>query len=286
MAYNEAPNLPRWLTYYSGQFGPGNCIVLDHGSDDGSTEALRHPVGRIGLPRHRPFDEHPRAAFVSGIVSALLEYYDGVLYTDCDEYVMADPRRHASLADLFTSRPWPNFTALGFDVVHLVDDEAPLDAGRPLFEQRDHVVFNQAMCKTVLVRAPTRWGGGFHTSSRPPRFSDLYLFHAKHADVEIRRQRTALTRSIVMAPEAARQDPHWRLADEEVLKRARRYAAFDVEDWSDEWRDRIVADLTARAVHERVGTEGAISRHAFEGGTPAWLSRTLFRLPAQFRSAV
>src|SRR5215210_7701903 len=101
MAYNEAPNLPRWVEHYSAQFGAQNCIVVDHGSDDGSTEALTHPVGRFGVSRERPFDEHPRAAFVSSIASALLEYYDGVLYTDTDEYVVADPRRYASLSDVF-----------------------------------------------------------------------------------------------------------------------------------------------------------------------------------------
>jgi glycosyltransferase involved in cell wall biosynthesis len=287
MAYNEAANLPRWLRHYSAQLGPENCLVVDHGSDDGSTEALRHPVGRLGLSRHRPFNEHPRAAFVSGLVSALLEYYDGVLYTDADEYVVADPRRHASLADLFASRQWPNFTALGFDVVHLVEDEPELDPERGLLEQRPHVLFNQAMCKTVLVRAPIRWGGGFHTSNRPPRFADLYLFHAKTADIELRRARTALTRTIAMAPEAGdRQDVHWRLSDEEVLERARRYGAFEVADWDDEWKDRLVADLSARSQHEHVGEGGTISRHSFAGQTSVPLGRTLFRLPEELRGVV
>ncbi len=38
--YNESVNLPIWAKYCAGQFGTESHLVIDRGSDDGSTEQL------------------------------------------------------------------------------------------------------------------------------------------------------------------------------------------------------------------------------------------------------
>jgi hypothetical protein len=280
MVYNEARNLPRWLAYYSAQLGAENCIVVDHGSDDGATTGLGHPTGRIGLPRDRPFGDIPRAAFLSGLASALLQYYDGVLYTDVDEFVVADPLRYDSLLDFFERNP-SHATAIGFDIVHRFDHEPPLKADRGLLEQRAHVHFNEAMCKTSLVTTPVRWGGGFHTSSLRPRFSGVYLFHAKTADIEAHLARVAITRRIPM-PGPGRGAEHWRFADEEIVRRAQHLQGLPVEEWTAETRDRAIEDLAGRVF----GGHGSRARYGFDGRPPHWLTAVLFTLPPEFARVV
>ena len=40
MAYNEPVWAAVWARFYARQVGAENCFLLDHGSDDGSTEKL------------------------------------------------------------------------------------------------------------------------------------------------------------------------------------------------------------------------------------------------------
>jgi hypothetical protein len=284
MAFNETRNLPRWLEHYSSQLGDGQCIVVDHGTDDGSTTRLREAIGRVRLPRHLPYDDHRRAAFISQLVSALLEYYDGVLYTDCDEFLVADPRRYESLSDLFTHCATPHITALGFDVVHLAQQE-PLASDRPLLVQRQYVHFNQAMCKTLVVKEPIRWYGGFHTSDHPPHFPGLYLFHAKHADLQARIDRTAVTRQIAMRSGSERQAPHWRFDDAEIQRRAANLQRLPVLDWTDDVEVRVIRDLLSRVIRDEVGVPRS-ARYAYSGRPPRWLDHALITLPPQLTATV
>ncbi len=64
-AYNELVNLPIWRRYYGQQFGEHNLFLIDHGSDDGSTDDLGD-VNRIGLP-HTPFDDAKKVMCLSVI---------------------------------------------------------------------------------------------------------------------------------------------------------------------------------------------------------------------------
>ena len=96
MSWNEAYFLPIWLRHYAGQLGAANCFVIDHGSDDGSTDSLGD-ASRIRMPR-TPLDETRRADCVSHVAAGLLAYYDVVLHTDVAELLVADPLVAASAA--------------------------------------------------------------------------------------------------------------------------------------------------------------------------------------------
>jgi hypothetical protein len=209
MAYNEPLFLPIWLRHYTAQVGGANCIVIDHGSDDGSTDALGK-ASVIRLPRS-PHDDERRARFVGKTVAGLLEYYDWVIYSDVDELLVADPARFADIPAFCAHAAGAVVTAIGLDVQHVPGLEPAFDPARPVGAQRGWVRFTSAMCKPALTRRPLTWSPGFHSADAALRFSHLYLFHLRWFDRAAGLARLAKTRS--MAWEADGSGVHQRLDD-------------------------------------------------------------------------
>jgi hypothetical protein len=187
---NEFFNLPVWLDYYGRQLGPENCIVVDRGSD--WLPALN---GQSLIQTHRhPLDDAKRARTMAALAATMLDYYDVVIYTDCDELLVPDPALYSGLVDYFTRTDQRAYTAAGIDLIHKLDVEDPLDPSRPILSQRSYGFFNSWVCKTLASRDPIRWSGGFHAASVPPEFSGLYLFHTAMADCGERLKRAAQLR--------------------------------------------------------------------------------------------
>lgn len=179
MVYNEPLWARVWVRHYSRQVGAENCLVLDHGSTDGSTSGLGVAVERV---RRSALDEDRRATVVSDCVAALLRGFDAVVHSDADELLVADPERYADLRAYAAEAP-EVVTAVGLDLQHLPDEEAALDASRPVGEQRRWVRFSGAMCKPALVRRAVRWGPGFHGCDAWRVPGPLYLVHLRYADL-------------------------------------------------------------------------------------------------------
>jgi hypothetical protein len=219
MAYNERTLLPVWVDYYGRQVGLENCFVVDHGSDDGSTAALPPEVSVIRLPRrdHRDVD---RASMIIKFCSALLVTYQRVLYTDCDEIVVAEPDLFEGLVDFAERVPAGVLTTLGMDIVHDPRTEPPLDLRRSILSQRRLARANGLMCKPLMIDREVIWWNGFHAHDGPARFEHFYLFHLAYCDAGLIRERQAKRNASAptdgggahhrVAPEAFAQ----RLADE------------------------------------------------------------------------
>ena len=184
MAYNERANLPIWLRHYTAHCPEAVLFVIDHGSDDGSTGNVKG-ANIIPLPR-TPFDDGDRAEFVSDLQRALLKYYDVVIYTDCDEMLVADPRRHASLAAFLETAPEDVIAPVGLNVQHIPNVDPILDLTGPILGQRRHVEFGVAFCKPVVVRRPVSWAPGFHWCDQVPVYrQDLFLFHLHKMEIDL-----------------------------------------------------------------------------------------------------
>jgi hypothetical protein len=214
MVYNEAVFLPLWLRHYSGQADPRHCYVVDHGSNDGSTDPARLPPGLnlVRIPRS-PQDDGRRCRFISQFCGGLLIWYESVIYVDVDEMLVADPALHASLEDYASGlEEQAVVSAIGLDVVHCPDDEPALDWSRPVSLQRRWLRFSSAMCKPVLIRRPVSWSPGFHNIEAAPCFHELFLFHLRYADLASGLARLALTRAQEWGtPQAG---SHQRMADD------------------------------------------------------------------------
>lgn len=193
MVYNENIHLPIWLKHYRRMAPNAALFVIDHSSDDGSTDNLAG-VHRILLPRDR-LDEDDRVFFIGALQQGLLRYYEVVIYTDCDELLVPDPARSASLeAHLGRSR-YPYASPVGINVIHDINSEPAIDFSRPLLRQRRYGQFHSHMCKPLVSRIPLAWEAGFHVCDRPVNIDRaLYLFHIKQIDQDQALQRHLLTR--------------------------------------------------------------------------------------------
>lgn len=189
MVRNEPDFLPIWLHHYERQVGLDDCYILDHASDDSSTQNAGCNV--IRLPES-PFHEASRSALVSSFCASLLQNYDAVLYTDADEIVMSDPIVAPTLSEYVKNANPPDVvTTIGMDLLHEEGVETPLDPTRSVLSQRRWARASHAGCKPTFIRRPYQWGLGFHFVNGEPIFRGLYNFHIAYADMEIAHRRQA-----------------------------------------------------------------------------------------------
>jgi hypothetical protein len=251
MQYNEAFYVSRWIDYYARLVGRENLYVVDHDSDAEVREALTG-VSVVRYPRSA-LDDQERARFVSKLVNALLELYETVIYTDCDEFISHDPRRFASFDAWLDASDFEHSTCIGFNVMTMLEEENAVLLEGEVLAQRRHVRFVSPMCKTLVVRKPIRWGGGFHHANQPPRFHGAYLFHLKYADLGERMRRQALTRGLDFAQ--ADQGHHQRSSDLDLMNVYRAFAALERRDWDDGTVDGYCGRYLERVTPSQRGGE-------------------------------
>jgi hypothetical protein len=154
IARNEPLFLPLWLTYYSRRVDA--LFVLDHESDDGSTEGLPCRVVRVSNGG-RCFDHAWLCATATTFQTWLLQSYEQVIYSDVDEFLCHPDGLGAFLAGHRGS----SARARGY---HLVQDdqEAPYEPTRPIMEQRATWRPDPLYDKSLVSRVPLKWDLGFH----------------------------------------------------------------------------------------------------------------------------
>ena len=275
MAYNEPVWAPAWARHYAAQLGAENCLLLDHGSDDGSTDALPVPVRRLA---RSPLDEVWRVGQVIDAVRGLLRTHDAVFHSDTDELLVADPALYPDLRAYAAATPHPVVTAIGLDVQHLPDEEPPLDPHAPFGPQRAWVRFAASMCKPALVRHPVAWAPGFHSSDAPLVTDRLFLLHMRYADLGLGLRRLARTRAQAFASPDV--DGHQRVPDAEFEAMVRLIASLPRRGTDllpnapplDAWLNRLHA---SRATREADTYKLDLSLSGDE----------IWRLPPRFRTA-
>lgn len=162
---NEPLFLPLWLDYYSRHFDRRDLYVLDHDSTDGTTEAVESRCTVVRVHRDRSFDHGWLNATVTRFQAFLLQSYKRVLFTECDEFVVADPARYGGLADYISQCRAPLVRCTGFEVVHYPDEEPPLRLGEPLLAQRRYWHASRSYSKALLAAEPVSWSLGFHEAT-------------------------------------------------------------------------------------------------------------------------
>jgi hypothetical protein len=203
--YNEAVNLPIWVRHYGSNFGEENLFIADRGSDDGSLASIG-AANLLRLPRNA-FDEYQKTDFISSFHRSLLNFYDAVIITDCDELLVADPLKYQSLNHYLDATNHDHVSGVGLEVLHILDIELPIDLTRPILSQRRYANFYSAGCKCLISRVPITWLPGFHSCNRRPRIDpDLYMLHTKLMDYGIAMQRQQVNLGTVWSERSLEQD--------------------------------------------------------------------------------
>jgi len=210
MVYNEPDYTDLWCRHFARQVGAENCYIIDHGSDDGTTDHL----GDVKVTRipHSPYDVAEQSRLESELANELLGSYDAVVRSDVDELLVADPRYHRNLQDCAAAVKGPAMNCVGLDVWHIAESEPAIDTTRPISLQRGWTWFNSAMCKPAIIREPVNWSPGFHSIEAPVALDHLYMFHLRYFDVERGLRRLAKTRAMPWAHLHAGDHQRW--ADE------------------------------------------------------------------------
>jgi hypothetical protein len=179
--YNEAVNLPIWIRHYGANFGESNLFIADRGSDDGSLDDVGS-ANVLRLPRN-DFDEFQKTAFMSNFHRSLLNFYDTVIITDCDELIVPDPLKFENLRDYIETSNFDYVNSIGLEILHIINAEMPINLTMPVLSQRKYAHFYSVGCKNLISRVPTTWLPGFHSCNHPPRIDpDLYMIHTKLMD--------------------------------------------------------------------------------------------------------
>ncbi len=217
---DEAKMLPLWIKYYGGQFGNENLYVIDDNSEDGSTDDLPCDVLRIPPIRGGKFNS-TRMAMVGNFGRSLLQLYDVVMFCDTDEFIVPDPDRHPDLRSYIEAKADEGLTAvgsLGFNVVHNVGVEPPLDLTRPLLGQRQLAKFLPLMCKPAIKTIPEHWSTGTHGLRAPYRVDpDLWMFHMKFGDRD-HLQEAADHRLRMVEEDGRSVDTQWRQGGDSLVE--------------------------------------------------------------------
>lgn len=204
MVHNEAAFLPLWLDHYGAQFGPEHLYVIDDGSTDGCTDDPR--IGNLVSKRKSPLDEDDRAALISAFHERLLGFYDVVLYTDADEFIVADPDGGMGLADYIRRNRFSCRAPIGLELLHRRTVEGRIDLAADLFGQRRFVRFDIEYSKPLISRRPIRWRVGFHHCDLAYEIDcNLVLFHLRSIDHELSRRRIGVLNAVAFSQNALRQ---------------------------------------------------------------------------------
>ena len=279
MVFNESRSLPRWLAHYTRQTGDHKSLyVVDHGSTDGSTDAL--PCNVITLPRDAGGDrlQKWRAGYISETCSELLKEYEAVLYVDCDELVVADPTRWSSLVT-YAQDGGTCTATFGFDVLHRFEQEPPLDPDRPVLAQRDRLLFLGAMCKPTFIRTPTQFKPGFHTSDHPPAFGDLYRFHLRYADMTAGLARLEITRALDRPEMRNVRVDHQQISNDTYRDWVKSWVSYPLVDAP---LGKENPDFQAFASANRLDDHSEAAPSKFDY---SYRSKRLYRVPDIFRDA-
>lgn len=194
MVKDEKFNLPLWIDYYGKIFGYDNIYVMDHDTEDGSTDNLPCEVTKY----HHKYRYNAQWMLdrLFEKQDELFQRYHYTIHPDVDEFIIPDPNRHNNLRSYVKQLYDGGIKTIacrGYEVLHRRFIEPPLDwSNRPVMKQRKYWTHLTTYDKPIVTAKKLGWVQGKHFDSREkhPRDDSLILCHIHRIDYDTCREMT------------------------------------------------------------------------------------------------
>lgn len=193
IAQDEPSYAPLWVSYYRRFFASEDVYVLDHNSVapiclDCQVVRLTHSVSW-----HHEWLKDT----VQKFQEFLFQTYDVVLFSECDEFIAADPVTGQSLTDIILSTAVVS-ACNGFNIIHDIESEGDIDVTKDILSQRRFMIKDKKYNKCLVSRVPLKWKQGFHALEKNGVHrkvvygTGLLLLHLHYADFRMAQERAGL----------------------------------------------------------------------------------------------
>lgn len=188
LSKNENYFLPKWINYYSKFFDTADMYVLDHESDDGSTDNLKVNVKKIY--NNNTLDTAWGTQNVTEFAAELLKNYRFFLHTDTDEFIITTDGSNLRTYLDNNLNKYDCFISTGYNLIHnKLKEPTPFNPNLPLLSQRTCVKPIVYYDKPFMANYPLQFNVGEHTANNEKRHSpssrndpNLIMLHCKLYD--------------------------------------------------------------------------------------------------------
>lgn len=186
MVKDENLFLPIWLKYYSKFFSGEDIYVFDHRTTDDSIIKCQEQYKFNVIPLSYPysFDHEWFKVVAYNTQKKLLKSYEYVVFTDVDEIIIPDRKKYNGLDDYINKMTDDSIQCLGYDLIHMENDEDDYDPDKSVLSQRKYWYHTFWYNKTLISKRPLDWEIGFHEvrDNQTSIDRDLLLVHLHKLD--------------------------------------------------------------------------------------------------------
>ncbi len=183
--FNDLVILDVWIRYYKKEFDL--YVIIDQPKH--LDEIAKREAEGIKFIRGEQMESVLCAnEKIKEVQKDLLKDYDWVLFSNCDEIFVPDPK-YKSFDELIKDKDSDYIASEAFEIVEW--NEPPIDFTKPLLKQRKYWMKNYHMNKITLSRVPLNWTKGQHrleetTDQDTESYCDigLYLLHLRHINLQ------------------------------------------------------------------------------------------------------
>jgi hypothetical protein len=182
---NENYFLPIWIKHYKKYFDESDMYILDHQSNDGSTNNLS--VNVVLVTNELAFDHQWLVNTVQNFQKELLEKYECVVFAESDELIYSiEKPLNEIILDLINNPSEDYITCIGYEVIEM-KGETSLNQSDEIFKNRNYWFKYSNYDKTLISKIPLTWCWGFHHVNGKiiNQSHGLYMTHLHRVDFEM-----------------------------------------------------------------------------------------------------
>lgn len=145
-----------WWRYYRQFFDAKDIYIFDYQSSDNSLSGVNCNI--ISVEQAAIEDVPVGNKLINDLKTKLLDTYNYVMYADYDEIVY-----HPKGLDYVLTLGWDYYTTQGYEVVHKVEKELPINWNEPLLKQRNYWYRCPMYDKSLITAIDVKWAHGNHS---------------------------------------------------------------------------------------------------------------------------